>query len=338
MPEIVQWRSLSAAYSGKRALVTGGLGFLGSNLTIALVELGAQVTVVDILLPDAGGNTYNIQGVRDVVNAHFADVRDREVMDELVRGQDVIFHLAAHTSHIDSLNTPLIDLDINCAGTLVLLEACRHNNPGVRLIYAGTRAQYGAPSVIPVPEDALCKPLDIYAINKLAGEHYCLLYGRMHGLKVTSLRLSNAYGPRHQMQHCKFGVLNWFIRLALDGETISVFGNGLQLRDYNYVRDVVDAFLLTGLSDNAVGQVFNLGSGQPRSLLEIVQLVIKTAGSGEYELAPWPEERARIDVGDFVADFSKIQHLLGWMPMVSMEEGLQETVQFYREHQQHYWD
>lgn len=335
--QLTQRYPLLAKLQGMRVLVTGGLGFLGSNLAIALVRLGAEVTIVDRLLTSGGGDLYNIEPVRGAVEVYKRDIRQRAFMNTIVRDKDVIFHLAAHTSHIESVRIPFNDLSHNCIGTLSILEACRYHNPRVRLIYSGSRAEYGAPVEIPVKEESLCRPLDIYAINKLASEQYCRLYGQLYGLKVVTFRLNNAYGPRAQMHHSKFGVLNWFIRLAMDDKTIPIFGDGSQIRDYCYVSDVTDAMLLAICNEDAMGKVFNLGSEQPRPFLEMVQLAIRAAGSGRYKLVPWPEMYSKIDVGDYEADCSKIQRLLGWQPQITMEEGLRKTVAFYRKHKAHYW-
>jgi UDP-glucose 4-epimerase len=325
-------------YSDRRVLVTGGLGFLGSSLVRELVALRARVTVVDSLIPMFGGNLFNIADVADAVTVNICDIRDADAMNHLVRGQDILFHIGMQTSHVDSMSDPLWDVDINCRGNLLVYEAVRRNNPSCFVVYAGTRGQYGIVDRVPVDESQPMRPTDIYGVNKGAAEHYGFIYRKAHGLRFTSLRINNSYGPRHQMKHGKYGILNWFVRTAMDDGTIRLFGDGSQKRDYNYVDDVTDAFLRAGaLQLECDGQAFNLGSGKPRSLREATELVIQHAGSGRFELAPWPNERKAIETGDYVADFSKFTATTGWVPRVEMEQGLAQTVAFYKEHKPHYW-
>jgi len=324
-------------YKNKKVAVTGGLGFLGSNLAHELVHLGAEVTLIDPMLPLYGGNLFNINGIEDKVKVNFADIRDEGAMRALIRDKDVIFHIAGQTSHVDSMTDPLLDVDINCRGNIIFLEACREINPEVKVVYAGTRGQYGAVNKTPVTEDTHLSPTDIYGVNKNAGEKYHLIYYKAYGLRTVSLRISNTYGPRHQMKHGKYGIQNWMIRLALDDETISVYGDGSQLRDFNYVDDVTHAFLLAGASDKSNGQVYNLGSGNPISFRKMVKTVVEIAGSGKIEFVDWPEDRKRIETGDYVADFAKITEELGWKPEVAFEDGVKRTVEFYKRFRHHYW-
>jgi UDP-glucose 4-epimerase len=324
-------------YQNKKVAVTGGLGFLGSNLAVELVRLQARVVLVDAMLPLYGGNLFNIEEIRDSVTVNIADIRDEGAMRWLVRGQDVIFHIGNQTSHVDSMTDPLLDVDINCRGNLVFLEACRVENPGVKIVYAGSRAQYGRLESVPVNEKQSMNPVDIYGVNKLAGELYHAVYRTAYGMRTTSLRINNTYGPRHQMKHSKYGILNWIIRLAIDGQTIPIYGSGGQLRDFNYIDDVTRAFLLAGCRTETDGEAFNLGSGRPISFKETVERVVDLAGSGRIEQVPWPEERKRIEVGDYVADIRKIGKVLGWKPLVGLEEGLKRTIDFYKFNKKHYW-
>lgn len=322
-------------YRGRRILVTGGLGFIGSNLCRTLADLGARVTAVDSLLPDYGGNLYNLDGYEDKVRINIADVRGHG-MEYLVRGHEVLFNLAGQVSHIDSMKDPVTDLEINCTSQLRLLEAVRKGNPGLKVVYAGTRQIYGRPRYLPVDEKHLLQPVDVNGINKISGEFYHLVYHQVYGIRASSLRLTNTYGPRQLIRHNRQGFIGWFIRQAALGEEIQLFGDGLQKRDFNHVDDVVDAFLRAGATDAADGQVLNLGDAQPVSLVELTKLLIEVAGGGSYRLVPFPEERKRIDIGDFYADISRAKAVLGWAPRVPLGEGLAATVAYYRRHKEHY--
>ncbi|MCJ7812973.1 GDP-mannose 4,6-dehydratase [bacterium] len=324
-------------YQNKKVAVTGGLGFIGSNLSIELVRLGAKVTVIDPMIPLYGGNLYNVESIKNKVDIHYDDIRDKRAMEMLVKDQDVIFHIGNQTSHIDSMTDPFLDVDINCRGNLVFLEACRKENPEVKIVYAGSRAQYGCVESTPVDEEAPIRPIDIYGVNKHAGELYHRVYHKVYGLRTTALRLTNTYGPRHQMKHSRYGIQNWIIRLALDDEKIPIYGDGLQLRDYNYVDDVIDAFLRVGCQQNTDGETYNLGGGQPISFREMVEKVVKIADSGKIVFAPWPDERKHIEVGNYIADYQKIKKTVGWSPRVGFEEGLEKTIRFYRKYKKYYW-
>ncbi len=332
---------LLGSYAGKRVLVTGGLGFIGSNLALRLLELGADVLLVDALLPETGGNPYNVEPVRNHprLSIRKVDIRDVLAMERLVRGQEVIFNLAGQVSHIDSMRDPFTDLEINCRSQLALLEACRHHAPAAKVVFASTRQVYGRvpEEELPVDERRPPNPADVNGINKLAGERYHILYNNVYHLRACVLRLTNTYGPRMLIKNARQTFLGWFIRQVLDGEQISLFGDGAQLRDLTYVDDVVEAFLLAGASDAANGQVFNLGGLEPASLRDITTLLIDVAGSGSFRLVPFPEEKKAIDIGSFYADDSKIRRVLGWQPKVGLREGLERTVAFYREHRAHYW-
>jgi UDP-glucose 4-epimerase len=317
-------------------LVTGGLGFIGSNLSRELVTLGARVTIVDALIPDYGGNRFNIDGIEEQVRLDLSDVRDGDAVRGLVRGQDVIFNLAGQVSHIDSMRDPHTDLEINCGAQLSLLEACRAHNPGVKVVFAGTRQVYGRPSSLPVTEDHLVKPTDVNGINKAAGEYYHLVYNNVFGLRACSLRLTNVFGPRQLLKHNRQGFIGWFIRLALEGQEIQIYGDGSQVRDLVYVDDAADAFLRAGASDDANGRVFNVGGLEPITHRALVERLIAVAGSGRYRFVEWPSEKRAIDIGSFYADSSLIARTLGWRPVTPLRDGLQQTVAFYREHLSHY--
>jgi len=328
---------LEPQYYRKRVLITGGLGFIGSNLARALLSLGAEVLLVDSMIPDYGGNFHNIRDIRDRVRVNIADIRDENGMRYLVCDQDYIFNLAGQVSHIDSMRDPYTDLEINCRSQLSILEACRKNNPTVKIVYAGTRQVYGVPEYLPVDEKHLVRPTDVNGINKSAGERYHLVYHQVYGIWACSLRLTNTYGPGLLMKHNRQGFIAWFVRQALDGEEIQLFGDGRQLRDFTYVDDAVLAFLLAGANDAAGGRRFNLGGVRPISLVEFVETLLQVVGQGSYRLVPFPEEKRRIDIGNYYADYRKIQTILGWKPTVDLREGLERTVAYYRKHRDHYW-
>ena len=325
-------------FRDKQVLITGGLGFIGSNLAHRLVELGAKVLIVDSLIPEYGGNLFNVHDIQDRVQINIADVRDRSSMDFLVQGQDYLFNLAGQVSHLDSMRDPFTDLEINCRSQLSILESCRHNNPGVKVIFASTRQIYGMPDYLPVDERHLVHPTDVNGINKMAGEWYHIVYNNVYGVRAVSLRLTNTYGPRMRVCDARQTFLGLWIRLAVEGKELAVYGDGRQVRDFNYVDDVVDALLRVGADDLANGQVYNLGGDEPLSLLRLAQLVVESAGRGSYRLVPWPDNRKRIDIGDYYGDYRKIRSKLGWRPCVSLEEGLRRALRYYEEHGSHYWE
>ena len=319
-------------------MITGGVGFIGSNLARRLVELGAEVLLVDSLIPDYGGNLYNIQDVASRLRLNIADVRMQTTMEALVRNQDIIFNLAGQVSHIDSMRDPYTDLEINCRAQLSILEACRKYNRTVRVVFAGTRQVYGRPDYLPVDEKHLVRPADINGVNKAAGEYYHLLYNNVFDVRACSLRLTNVYGPRQLIKHNRQGFIGWFIRLALEGREIQVFGDGSQLRDFVYVDDAADAFLRAGASDTCDGDVFNVGGDAPISHRELTQLLVSIAGRGSVRFVEWPAEKKRIDIGSFYSDSSKFRVATGWTPAVSLADGLRRTLEFYREHLPAYVD
>ena len=322
-------------YRGRRVLVTGGLGFIGSNLCRTLADLGASVLAVDSLLPDYGGNLYNLAGYEGKVRINIADVRGHG-MEYLVKGQEVLFNLAGQVSHLDSMVDPFTDLEINCRSQLSILEAVRKGNPEIKIVYAGTRQVYGKPQYLPVDEKHLLNPTDVNGINKISGELYHLVYHSVYGIRASSLRLTNTYGPRQLIKHNRQGFIGWFVRKAALQEEIQVFGDGSQKRDFNHVDDVVDAFLRAGATDAADGGVFNLGDAHPVSLLDLVKLLIEVAGGGSFTLVPFPAERKKIDIGDFYADTARVRKALGWEPRVPLRKGLADTVAWYRAHKEHY--
>ncbi len=325
------------AFKEKRVLVTGGLGFIGSNLAARLVGLGAGVTLVDNMIPRLGGNLFNVREIADRIHINFSDVRDAHSMDYLVKGQDIIFHLAGQVNHVDSIRNPIQDLDINCRGTLVLLESCRKYNREVKLIFAGTRGEYGSSVTLPVAEDHPTNPKGIYAVTNLTAEKMVFVYHDVHKISGACLRITNTYGPRHQMAHDEYGVFNWFIRKAIDDEMIPVFGDGRILRDFLYVGDLVDCFLQIAACNSAYGEVFNVGSGIPISFIDLAKKIVEIAGKGKVAFTEFTQERKEVEPGDYYTDISKIKRIVGWKPETTLEEGIRRTIEFYGKYKKEYW-
>ena len=321
-------------YEEKKVLVTGGLGFVGSNLALRLAELGAQVHVVDALLPGCGGNRFNLQPAGDRITVSIQDLRNRDFIEQAVAGTDLIFNLAGDVSHLGSMEDPEHDLEINCRAQLALLESCRRANPSVKIVFASSRQLYGRPLSLPVNEGHQVEPVDINGIHKRTAERYHFIYG-VYGIRATALRMTNTYGPRQLIRHNLQGFMGWFIRQALLGEEIVLFGDGAQLRDPVYVDDAVHAFLRAGVSPAADGQVFNLGH-EPVSLLTIAETLIAICGRGSYRLEPFPPERRLVDIGHYYGDYWKAERLLNWKPQIGLEEGLRRAVEYFREHGEHY--
>ena len=319
-----------AFYRGRRVLVTGGVGFIGSNLARQLVDLGADVVLVDSMIPDYGGNLFNIAGLEDRVRVNFGDVRNESIMDVLVRDREIIFNLAGQVSHIDSMRDPYTDLDINCRAQLSMLEACRKFNPSVKVVFAGTRQVYGKPDRLPVDENHLVRPIDVNGVNKAAGEYYHLLYNNAFGVRACSLRLTNVYGPRQLIRHNRQGFIGWFIRLAIEDKEIQIFGDGSQMRDFVFVDDAADAFLRAGACEACDGEVFNVGGLEPIAHRDLVDVLLEVAGTGRMAYVPWPPEKKAIDIGSFYADSSKMTRVTGWTAGVALREGFRRTIEFYR--------
>ncbi len=324
-------------FHNKNILITGGLGFVGANLAIRLVELGAQVTLVDSLIPEYGGNVFNVEPVKERVTVNVADVRDEFSMDYLVRGRDYLFNLAGQTSHLDSMRDPYKDLDINCRAQLSILEACRKHNPQIKIVFASTRQIYGKPDYLPVDEKHVLHPTDVNGINKMAGEWYHILYNNVYGVRAVSLRLTNTYGPRMRVKDARQTFLGIWVKRVLDGQPIEIWGDGQQIRDFNYVDDVVEAMLLAAASEEANGQIYNLGSDEIINLQDLGEKLVRLNGSGDCNVIPFPPDRKAIDIGDYYSDFSLIRSKLGWAPRVDLEEGLVRTLEYYRKFQEYYW-
>jgi UDP-glucose 4-epimerase len=324
------------AFRGRRVLITGGLGFIGSNLARALVGAGAEVVLVDSLIPEYGGNRANIAGIEDAVTVNVSDVRDPHSLVPLLRGQEILFNLAGQTSHLDSMTDPFTDLEINCRAQLSILEACRAHSPDAKIVFASTRQIYGRPRYLPVDEEHPVAPVDVNGIDKAAGEAYHMLYGKVHGLRVTALRLTNTYGPRMRVRDARQTFLGVWLKAVLRGERIEVWGDGRQRRDLLYVDDAVEAFLLAA-REEADGEVFNVGVESSISLRELAELLVGLHASGEYALVPFPPERQAIDIGDYFTRGDKIRDALGWEATVGVEQGLRRTLDYYAEHGEAYW-
>jgi UDP-glucose 4-epimerase len=318
------------AFAERRVLITGGLGFIGSTLARKLVDLGARVTVVDSLIPEYGGNLFNLHGYDERLRINISDVRDEHSFRYLIQDQDLLFNLAGQTSHLDSMSDPFVDLEINCRAQLSIVEACRKYNPGVKVVFASTRQIYGRPSRLPVDESHALNPVDVNGIHKMAGERYHILYNDVYGLDACALRLTNTYGPRMRIRDARQTFLGVWVRQLLRGERFEVWG-GEQLRDFTFVSDAVDAFLLAAQRDTA-GAILNLGGAAPVNLRNLAEMLIGINGAGEYAIREFPQERQKIDVGDYYADDSAARSLLGWEPGVSLEKGLAVTLDFYRRH------
>jgi UDP-glucose 4-epimerase len=325
-------------YRNRPVMITGGLGFIGSNLARRLVELGADVLLVDSLIDDYGGNLFNIDGIEDRLRVNIADVRQASTMNYLVRDREVIFNLAGQVSHIDSMLDPATDLEINCRSQLTLLEACRRHNADAKVVFAGTRQIYGRPDRLPVDETHLVRPTDINGINKAAGEQYHLVYNNVFGVRACSLRLTNIYGPRQLIKHNRQGFIGWFVRLALDDQEIQVFGDGSQVRDFVYVDDAVEAFLRAGATDRVNGLALNVGGHEHLTHKELVETLLRVAGTGRVRYVEWPEEKKKIDIGSFYADSTRFRAATGWQSSVDIREGLARTMDFYRAHRKRYVD
>jgi UDP-glucose 4-epimerase len=324
-------------YKGKHVMVTGGLGLIGSTIALRLVELGARILIVDSELPLYGANHHNISEIKDKIKIEKVDIRDQEKMNQLVQGVDIIFNMAGQVDYTYSLDEPFYDLEINCKGHLTVLEACRKHNPEVVILYPGSRLQYGDIEYNPVDEKHPMDPKSVYGIHKITGEKYYLAYHKYYGLKTIAFRISNPYGPRSQMKHHKYSIINWFLRKAMDDEVITIFGDGEQKRDYVFVEDVAEIFIRSALNPKMYGEAFNLGSGIGTSFLEMVQNVVDVVGKGKIEKVEWPKTWKHVESGDYVSDISKLKKFLDFEPKFDIKEGLKKTFEFYKDNREKYW-
>jgi nucleoside-diphosphate-sugar epimerase len=323
--------------NGVRVLITGGAGMIGSNIAIKAVERGAEVTIFDNMLPMYGGSLFNLNPIMDRIGFIYGDIREENEVAQVVRDKDIIFNLAAQVSYVDSNVHPLFDLDINCKGHLVVLESCRKYNPAAKIIFSSSRFVYGATQYTPVDEGHPYNCLSIYGVHKLNGEKYYQYYNQNYKLDTFVFRIANPYGPRQQMKHSQYGIVNWFIRLALEGKPLTIFGDGMQRRDYIYVEDIAEGMLSILDADNPQHRVFNLGSGTGTPFTEMADIIAKTTGGTRLEFLEWPKERYFVETGDFIANIERIKKATGWEPKTSLAEGIRKTIDYYRQFKEHYW-
>jgi UDP-glucose 4-epimerase len=320
-----------SGFHGARVAVTGGVGLIGSALARRLVGLGAQVLLIDSMIPEGGANLENIAAICDRVRLNTTDIRDGQAMRDLLTGEDFLFDLAAQTSHLDSMNAPFDDHAINATAQLQLLETCRSIAPDIVIVHAGTRQIYGRPRYIPVDEAHPITPTDVNGVNKMAGESFHLMFHSAYGTNTRSLRLTNVYGPGMRIKDARQNFLGIWLRRAVQGDPFEVWG-GEQRRDMVFVDDAVEAFLAAAVTPQTQGKALNVGGDAPYSLAEIAAAMIAANGGGRYEIKEFPPERKRIDIGDFVTDDRQFRALAGWTPRVGLAEGLKRSLDYYRQH------
>lgn len=328
---------MSAKIKNKKVLITGGLGMIGSTLANKLVTLGAEVTLLDSLIKPYGANFFNVKDINQLIKINISDIRDKESVKVLVQDKDIIINLAGQVSHNDSLNNPYLDADINYIGHLNVLEAVKNYNPTAKILYSGSRLQFGKIISNPVAEDHPLNPLTPYAVNKTAAENLYLYYNRVFNIPIVLFRIANPYGPRCQMQHSKYAIINWFIRNAMEDKEITIFGDGSQIRDYIFVDDLAEAFILASVDDNIKSEIFNIGSGTGTSFKDMVQLVVEVVGKGKIKYQPWPKDYLNVETGDYITNISKITRMLNWVPKTSLKKGIEETVSYYQQFRNYYW-
>jgi UDP-glucose 4-epimerase len=324
-----------SSFKGQRVLITGGLGFIGSHLARRLLHEGAHVTIVDSLIPQYGGNMFNVSDFADRVQVNISDVRDQHGLRHLIRDKDILFNLAGQTGHLDSMTDPETDLEINCRAQLAILETCRMFNPTIKVVFASTRQVYGRPQSLPVNEKHIVRPVDVNGINKAAGEAYHILYNDVYGIRACALRLTNTYGPHMRVVDARQTFLGIWVKHLVQGEPFEVWEGG-QVRDLTYVDDAVEAFMIAARHEAADGRIFNLGGLEAITLHDLAEKLVKVNGSGSFDTRSFPVDRKRIDIGDYYADYTAIREAIGWQPKVPLEEGLLRTLEFYRKYLDRY--
>jgi len=325
------------AVKGKKVLITGGLGMIGSTIANKLVTYGAEVTILDSLIEPYGGNFFNVEDIKNRIKINISDIRDKESLKILIKDIDIIFNLAAQVSHNDSLLNPSLDADINYIGHLNVLEAVRNFNPDAKVLYSGSRLQFGKILRNPVNEDHPLNPLTPYALNKTAAENLYLYYHRVYNIPVVIFRIANPYGPRCQMRHSKYSIINWFIRNAMEGKEITIFGDGSQMRDYIFVDDLANAFISASITDKTSGEVFNVGSGTGTKFKDMVENIIKIVGKGKINFVPWPDNYLNVETGDYITDIAKNKSYLDWYPQCDLKTGVLKTFEYYSTYREYYW-
>lgn len=321
----------------KKVLITGGLGMIGSTIAHKLLDLGHEVTLLDSMISPFGANFFNIENIKNKIVVNVSDIRDKESLKHLVMDKDIIFNLAGQVSHNDSLVNPYLDTDINYIGHLNVLEAVKNHNPQAKVIHSGSRLQFGKILSNPVNESHPLNPLTPYAVNKTAAENLYLYYNRVFGIPVVLFRIANPYGPRCQMLHSKYAIINWFIRKAMDNEEILIFGDGSQIRDYIFVDDLADSMIATALNQDIQCEIFNIGSGQGTTFKEMTDCILQEVGCGKVKHIPWPKDFVNVETGDYITDISKIKKQTSWLPKITLADGIKKTVEYYRVNKSNYW-
>ena len=322
---------------GKKVLITGGLGMIGSNIAHKLVLNGADVTIVDAMIEPFGANLFNLTGIREKVTVNIADIRDIEAMKVLVKDKDIIFNLAGQISHNDSIENPLLDADLNYIGQLKIMEQVRKYNPSARVLFAGSRLQFGEINKTPVKEDHVLSPRTPYAFHKTVTEKMYEFYHDVHSISTIVFRIANPYGIRAQMKHSKYCIVNYFLRLAMEDREITIFGDGQQLRDYIYIEDLAEAMIITSVIKNISGEVFNVGSGVGTTFKEMVECVVEIVGKGSVKYIPWPDSYLNVETGDYITDITKIAELTNWRPKYNLQSGIKNTFNFYKKYARYYF-
>ncbi|OGW36931.1 MAG: hypothetical protein A2Y97_12580 [Nitrospirae bacterium RBG_13_39_12] len=329
--------NLAERLKGKRVLITGGLGMIGSTIARKLVRFGAKVTLADACIEPYGSNMFNVQEISNLISISITDIRDKESIKFLVKDKDIIFNLAGQVSHNDSIDNPFLDAEINYFGQLNVLESVRRYNPEAVLLFPGSRLQFGRIESNPVDEKHPLRPRTPYALNKTAAENMYLFYHEIYGIPCTIFRIANPYGPRSQMKHSKYSIVNWFVRQAMEGKIIKVFGDGEQIRDYIYVDDLADAFLYASVEPKCRGEVYNVGSGEGTRFKDMVETILDVIGDGKVEYVPWPDNYINVETGDYVTDIRKICGAIQWKPKTKLREGIKLTFEYYKENKSYYW-
>jgi len=330
--------NLNKKYSGKRILITGGLGFIGSTLAKKLNKLNAEITLIDSRLKNHGANEFNISQIKKDISLKILDIRNKKKISNIVKEKDIIFDFAAYINPSQKNNDIELETTINNQGHLNILEACKKNNLKCRIVFPSSRTVYGSvkKTDLPVSESHSLNPTSTYSSNKIAVENYLGVYNKHYGLDTLALRIANPFGPGAQIKHPGYCIVNWFVRQALENKEINIFGKGNQLRDYIFIEDVADAFAIAGVHKNTKNRIYNVGSGTGTQFKTMVEKIINEIGKGKIKNIPWPENYKKTETGDFYADISQINKDFGWKPKTNLEEGLKKTIEFYRENLNRY--